>query len=495
MRTDGIDVKRVSFKFNGMILMAVLSAVLLFAGSALATINFPVGDKTVKFSGYIEQSAQFGISGDHLDTYDGFQQGIAKLLLELRCDVTNNLFFYASGKVNVDWAYDILSGDSEWKHKGFNESRDALYILDEWNDLLHEAHLTWASGNFRFRFGKQIIQWGEMDNVAVTSQIMPADLRRGYAESDFELLFMPITLIKADYFLDYENEIIMNIGVEFIYNPDWEFRGTEGLVESSTHTMGIWVPNLGFDPNFPEPIAFHDPEDGQEFGVRVYADVWESTIQLMYWDGIQNNPVLTGVDEFLLFEYDIFAPNQAGYNDERFIGGSFSREIPVSVAFLGGVAPLIRLEAAYFFDSTIGIFDIPDFYMTLEKDKLLWGVGLDWRIKIPFINAKNGIMVGPEFVQEKVLDTNAFEVAGVDGSEVANYWNLYLETWYLHTKLLVNLYMQYESEGETSFIQPGITYNQTSNLKYTIGANFFHGENSRLFNNKDAVYVKVKYQF
>ncbi len=463
----------------------IMAFCMMIPGTALS------GTGPVEFSGYIEQGANFGIAGDKQDNKEGFQQAVTKVLLEARHDFSDTLFFYGSGRLDVDLAYDLLHDNHEWESKGFNKSRDERQMLDEWNDLLFEAHLTWTPGDFRIRVGKQIIQWGEMDIVPVTSQVSPQDYRRGYTENDFELLFLPVTMAKIEYYPPIFTESVSHVAIELVINPGIEFRGTEGWVEASSQDAGIWTPDmmdLWIPANYAEDIDFKEPDHYEEFGLRVSADIFETYIQVMYFNGIQNNPVVTEVDAW-------FTSTKAGYRDEEFIGMSLSRELPFSLSALGGVKPVLRLETAYFFDSTIGFYYIPDYFMSLIKDKWLWGVGLDWKIDIPLLNPRADITVYPEVVQELVLDTNTAEVDAVSGAQKTTSWNLTLETLYLHDKLKASLFIQYESEYNTRQINPAIEYSPDENWTYRLGVRWFDGTKDITWNHKDHIYASVSYQF
>ena len=232
----------------GLIVFVSVLAVFLFTEQASAGVDLELNGKPIRVSGYINQGVSFGLSGDHADTQEGFQQAPFQFLLETQYDVMYNLRVFLSGKISTDWAYDFLSDDSDWSKKDFKKSRDELYFLDKWNDILNEAHITWTPGNWNFRIGKQIILWGEMDNVAVTSVIMPSDGRRGVTDQEFEAFFLPITLLKAEYYFPISNEWLNDLGVEVVFNPNLKFRGNEGY-SFGRNVSSIWAPHVPVGPD------------------------------------------------------------------------------------------------------------------------------------------------------------------------------------------------------------------------------------------------------
>ena len=247
----------------------------------------------------------------------------------------------------------------------------------------------------------------------------------------------------------------------------------------------------------------------------------DTIIQLMGWYGIDNDPVA-------LIDYDAtFAAMptfgrdgvtelhtvEKGYHArQRMLGMSLSREVPVSVAFLGGVRPVVRLEGAYFFDNTYMDFDQTQYY---EKDELRWGIGFDWKVKINWLNSKAYFVLYPEYVYHEIQDVDKetfidpFGAPAVKRPILMNenlhskteYWNLYIGTSYWHTKILPYVFYQYETKSESHFLLGGITYERDNHWNFTIQAVAFHGDDSDFksaskgFNNKDNFSFTTSYRF
>ena len=110
--------------------------------------------------GYVNQSVGFGIGGEHYDTQKGVQSVLTQALLELEYTPTPDLKFFVSGNFNSEWAYPLLGDDDKWEEKKFDRSRNRLFILHHWQDLLKEANVTWATEHFYIKVGKQIVSWG-----------------------------------------------------------------------------------------------------------------------------------------------------------------------------------------------------------------------------------------------------------------------------------------------------------------------------------------------
>ncbi len=83
-----------------------LMASALFAGQAIALETEFLG-KDLGINGYVNQSIQFGIAGDHYDTKAGFQQGITQALLEVEYFPLDEFKLFVTGMLYKDWAYNI----------------------------------------------------------------------------------------------------------------------------------------------------------------------------------------------------------------------------------------------------------------------------------------------------------------------------------------------------------------------------------------------------
>jgi len=191
--------------------------IVLFTSQAMA-IDIQLFNRPLAIKGYINQSVQFGVAGDHYDTMQGFQQGITEALLEFEYYPADNLKLFTTGLLFKDWAYNILKSDDDWKFRRFNEARNEMSLRTDYEDVLKECHLTWTPPGFNFRFGKQIVCWGRMDGVRIMDQINPLDRRLGPSDVEFESTIIPIWLAKMEYFPPVKPPFLDEFAVEFTYN-------------------------------------------------------------------------------------------------------------------------------------------------------------------------------------------------------------------------------------------------------------------------------------
>ena len=180
----------------------------------------------------------------------------------------------------------ILRDNDDWEDKRFDKSRDEKFIFSHRRDILHEFHFTWTPGSWFFRVGKQIVVWGETDNQRLMDQINPVDQRRGITDVEFETTILPIWLVRSEYYFQPDSSWLQDLGLEFIFNPNADFREDE-VITPGNDVAGIWAPNVKIPlpplPIFPNrymhlgsldsfidrPDSFDD--DGFEYGFRVKA--------------------------------------------------------------------------------------------------------------------------------------------------------------------------------------------------------------------------------
>lgn len=464
-------------------MMAFFLAAIVMSGPVVAS-GFSLGGTPVNFSGYINQGVNISTEGDDVATYDGVNQMLTQILLEAKYEPNQHLNFFISGKLNMDMAYAVHHNSNEWEEKGFRKSRPELQFIDSWDDVLTEAHVTWTPNyNWMIRAGKQIVQWGEMDFSGITNVINPSDYRRGITDIEYEALLMPITILKAIYFSTIENDWLMNLNFEFIWNPNLNFRHNEGVMESTVGKMGVWAPWLGFETaGLDESLNFDEPDrwsEGQEFGFKIGAEIYRAYCQIMGWYGIANDPVST------LWDFNAAGTRiiQEGYYArERMLGGSVSREIPLRISWLGGVEPLIRAEIAYFKDSEIA--------PGVEEDQLNWGVGIDWKVRIPWLNPTNMFWVEPEYQEYRILDIPGDDV-------VDNSIGVYVETKYFSSRITPSIYWQRSTKADWDLWIAGVSYVHTSNWKVNCVFTKWDGKEgvSDWYNHADNVSVTLSYQF
>jgi len=495
---------------SGFALAIILS--LLLGSSVMAAMDFEIAGRPASIKGFINQGLSFGIGKDEYFSKQGLQSAIFQLLLEGKYDPSNNISMFVSGMLNVDWAYELLSGNQEWNDKRFNDSRDRLYILHDYDDLLKEAHVTWKTESFVLRVGKQIVSWGETDGVRLADQINPLDQRRGFGDIKFESTIIPIWLVKAEYFHKTDSSWLQDLGLEMIFNPNMDFIPDKGL-GPGTDYMGIWAPKVNvalggpfpfdyahvgsFDMNTKKPEAFDAAF--YEYGVRLKTQIKDTMMTLMYFNGIANTPVKIGTGARAEFAYDgrmLLHPQFNGYYpDFRYVGFTLTKDFEnLYASSLGGVAPTVRLETIYAFDSS---FETS--LNTIEKhNEFRWALGIDWKINIPLFNPKAYFTISPQYIQQYVLDyPGSHSLNGL--KDINDTFTLLITTSYMHNKLTPTFFWWRDTTNEADYILFKVAYEKDDHWIYTVGTNQFTGTHEGAgfepFDNKNQIFCTISYRF
>lgn len=515
-----------------LVVCLLLVASLGFGQGNARSAQFLLGEKPLNLGAYLSQTLQFSLKDPvPYDTEKGLQQALTSLFVEADFRPRTDLIFYASSLTAVDWVYELKSKDDSWREKGFSGSRDELYIDDAYWQLLKEAHITWTPGNFYFRVGKQIVSWGEMDFFRIMDQINPLDNRRGFSDVEFESTVIPIWLVRAEWWPRIDVGWLEELGFQFVFNPNADFIADQGLT-TGNDAGGIWaaayrLPNPLYPYGLGTPAlyvgaleeAISEPdawdEDGFEYGVRISARIRGGIVTLNGFYGRENAPVelLTGfrwdpVLSELLGEpipllgtasdgTSIIYPTYAGkYPRQKFVGVTWTADLPFRVSFLGGVNPLLRAEVKYQFDKTFKDMEESRFY---ESDFLDTGWALDWKVKIGALNPRAYFTVSPQFFFNRILDyPSDFRLYDLPDE---NYYvvTLYLATSYVNGKLVPDFAWAWDTNNVAHLFLTSLTYSPSNKWDFTVEACFMQGQDQNrsmwLFRNKDYMAFKVKYNW
>lgn len=507
---------------------SAVALALLGSQSPSGATEFNLGGKPVSLMGYVDQGVSINIGkGKSFDNKDGLNSAVFSTLLEADYRPAPNLKVYVAGKFTADWAYPLLGSDQEWKGKEFDKSRDELFIDTGWDKMLHEAYVTWSPGNFFLRAGKQIVGWGETDGFRLMDQINPVDNRRGLGDVEFENTIIPIWLVRADYHIQPQSRWLQDIGLETVFNPNARFQ-PDRPIDLGNDVSGVWAPDVNPFPGGQLGSTRYDnkaPHDwergGMEFGTRVKGVINDMIFSLNYFNGISNGAQLRliGAPDVTIAPLDntpiLHLPLEQRYPRYQMVGATFTSDFPsVSSSALGGVAPVLRLEAARVFNNTMGVeggFSGPPFERYIKKDELRYVVGVDWKVKADFLNPKAFFFFSGQFYHRKILDfekdqTPAEIAAKMDLKDFLgnvkkdNYiTTLLVNTTYLHNKLTPQIFWLRDMTLNGNMFKPQITYDYSDKWHYTVGALFLDGKISQKgfepLKRKDQLFATVKYRF
>jgi len=510
-------------------------------GPSVRAKQFSLLGTEANLFGYATQGLQYGLNSHQYDTKEGLQAALMNLFIEGDLHPHHTLKLYASGMLTIDWIYEFYQSSEKWKEKRFNESRDEMYFDNAYWQLLKEAHVTWSPGGFLFRIGKQIVAWGEMDFIRVLDQINPVDDRRRLADVEFETSIIPIWLVRAEYWTDLSAVAgwLQDLGIQFIFNPNADFIPDQ-RVTTGNDVRGIWSANV-IVPADPAFLAVFGPEwrgsewrlgrviedidepeawdpDEFEYGLRVSATMGGTLLTVNGFYGRANEPVtrMTGLLpdpnpplNFLgvpLFTQDadgMFSINplmEGYYPRQKFVGATYVFDLTsLKASFLGGVSPMVRLEAMYEFDHTFVNQAVAPIAEFVESDFLRAGLAIDWKVKIKALNPRAYFSLNPQFFYDRIMTYPAGWA--LTGHPDRNIYSLgvLVKTTYLNAKLAPSLAWLYDITCQGHLLLPSISYSPTVNWTFTLEGAFVNGEKPGLgvapLNNKDYIGAKIKYNW
>ncbi|MBT8338385.1 MAG: hypothetical protein KJP07_00085 [Desulfatitalea sp.] len=474
--------------------------------------EFSLNGRPLYLFGYVTQGTSYGLT-EAYDTESGFNSALMNLFAEGDYQIADDLGFYASSMLTVDWMYQLKESDDSWNAKLFSESKSNLNVDDEYWQILKEARLTWTPANFMFRVGKQIVSWGELSLLRIMDQINPLDMRRGNADIEFENTVIPIWLVRADYYPKVTVGWLQDLGFEFIFNPNADFIPDQ-FFPSGNDDAGIWAPNITFSGARvgKTHMALDTPEtwsEGHEFGVRAKANMLNTITTLNFFHGYENTPVMKPTFPFIGYPpgmgsdgSPIIPLYMAGEYPKLTYGGlTVSKElIPLKASFLGNVAPTLYLEALYAFDSTFVFSDPANPFGGEfgESDELRSGAELYWKVKIPVLNPRTYFNLSGTFFWRRIMDYPAEKpIQGLKEDNCSTL--LVISTSYLHNKLSPVFNWSHDYNANADFFLMQVSYDLDYQWQFTLGGQFFNGQKEgqgyQLFDNKNQIYFKIDYRW
>jgi hypothetical protein len=525
----------------GLVGLVMVLLILFCIGVPHSGMALETDVKGLSIMGYINQSTTYSLNSNRPDNKDGFNSFVTQALLETRYEAMPNLVMFGSVKFNADWAYPIYSGNNEWRDKEFNHARDREFIFYKPRDVIGEAHVTWKpTQNSYFRIGKQIVQWGETDGFLLMNQINPIDQRRGITDVEFENSLIPTWLIRSEYRVpgQYTPTWLQDLNFQFIWDPNLDFAANQNIELGNTKS-GIWAPYVvavpagGLFPGAPQAYLAEyrdvlskpdslDPQ-GQAFAARISGTVMDARVTLNGYYGrahemVRSGPI--GADVTTLpFNGDLSLHPyyEAYYPIFKFVGATFTKDIDwLRAAALGNVAPVMRFEGLYAFNSTFSTNNGNAGYYNLKQNDDFWKsdewramIGADWKVRIRPLNEKAFFFISAQYYWRHIVDYPGVDAAGAQqrlGTYVTDIQyqdthttSLMVNTSFLTARLQPSFFWLRNWSTRCEFFRPQISYEWSDHWKYTLGAIFVSGEKTgqdlQPFNYKDHVYATVSYKF
>jgi hypothetical protein len=489
-------------------------------------------DRPLTLLGYGTQGVGSSLAtNNHYDTEKGFQTALMNLFGEADYKPGDQLKFYTSAKLSVDWAYIFNSNRDSWNEKLFNQSRTFLFVDANYWQILQEAFVTWTPGNFLFRVGKQIVSWGEMDFFRVMDQINPLDTRRGFADVEFENTLIPTWLLRAEFYPRITTKWLQDSAIEFVWNFNADHIYDQG-VRLGNDEGGIWAPNIVIpDPTSPtgqdrigSQLGSYDipsrfSSKGYEYALRLKGVIYDTIVTLNGFYGYENSPISKFADATNPFPLvttasdgsPILHPYFTGkYPRFRFFGLTASRDLPfLKSSALGNVAPVFRMEAWYAYKNTFSdaLSTPPSFNVFRQFDELRAAVGFDWKIKVPLLNPRAYFAISPQ-IYLRWIDLPAhgdwYDTSLTKVGKTMWTGSLILSTTYFNAKLVPSFAWLHDFYYNSDFFRLQATYDWSSQWRFTVGALLFRASdlpdfkanNSfAVFTHKNQLFFKVTFKW
>lgn len=522
---------------------AVLILVILVGVSVQPAVakQFSLWGKPLNVFGFASQSASISLKGDHYHVEQGLQQALLTVFAEADYRPRHDTTLYISGLMTMDLIYELKHNDRSWNDKGFAKSRSRMYLDDRSWQFLKECHVTWTPWTFLFRVGKQIVSWGEMDFFRIMDSINPIDDRRGFSDVEFETTIIPIWLVRAEWWPEVNSGWLNELGVQFVFNPNAQWIPNQRL-ETGNDFGGIWSVAAELDNPLYEMLGVGTPnlyvgapdlnsviepdnwsDEAFEYALRLSLMIKGSILTLNAFYGLENSPQLLFNPErpFVMDEIltaiagepvprlstasdgtSILNPVYWGFHPrQKFVGVTWTGDLPIVISALGGVNPLIRLEVKYQWEK---LFSDADQTRHIESDFLDTGLGIDWKIKVPALNPRAYFTVAPQFLYYRIMDYPDDVVLndtdrGALPDEDYYTVTLLLSTSYFNGKLIPQLAGAYLFNNEGSLILPSLTYLMSNSWHFTVEAVFLGGKVKNVppwvVRKNDYISFKVKYNW
>lgn len=493
------------------ILLAALVCIAL-TGQNVCAGEYMVAGRPLRMTGFMSQGLEYGLQDErHFDTFSKVQSTLTTLFLEGDYKLSPEWRFYSSGLLAVNWVYDIYNDDVEWLDKGFNKSRSNLYFDDDYWQILSEAHISWSPEDFFFRFGKQVVSWGETDGFRLIDQINPLDQRRGFADVEFENTILPIWLFRGEWNTSLPYESLSEAGIQFVFNPNIDFIPDQPIA-GGNDKGGIWAPDFVLGPGLllgstlrdvPEP----DANDGFEYGLKLSGLLYDTFVTLNAFYGRDNSAVtrldLASPTIETAFDGTSIAhfPEEGFYPRFRFVGMTLNTSLGYKMTnrFLSNIPPVLRAEGFWAKDNTF--VDAANNFV--KHDEIRWALALDTKLNIPFINPKAKIAFTPQFQHQRIMDfpEGALTASGGSPKQEKDLYTVTaaLTTTYVNGRVRPLIFWLRDIETRSDLFKFSVSWDRSHTWTYSTGILIFEGREENagfdLFENKDQVFFKVTYKW
>jgi len=504
-------------------------------------------------NGYIEQ--EFGIGVGNNKAAGRIQEAYSTLQVEWSYQLTDKISLYSINRLTGDLAYDINSDKDWWQKRNHTPAQRTVsreknqwewQNYDQGTEIIREIYLDIMLEKWSFRIGKQQIVWGETDGLRLMDIVNPQDFRRQFnlydSDEGYEKSRIPLWIIKAMYFPNWEPFGVRDLQYEFIVNLG---KTRSNRLEAYQGSGGMWAAN---EPNLPYLVRAEiiDKRPGtssrnMEYGLRIMGDWnnWIFTLNGFY--GLEHDPYLRPAG------LGLSAPDSDGrilslavekrYAWKRIIGFTLNRELEW-IKFMGTTSPVLRVESTFQLGKTF-IFEgdkVGDMAWTglnpaspvykRQFDEIRTMIGFDWNIYIRALNKRESFFFSAQFFlfylpnhtgetvnapfyfKNDVKSQPAPPIPGTRSKyndpwrvhKTQKYCSLGINTLYDNKRIDPYVLFLYDFEEHAFGMKAKLTFKYGSHWRPQIGYIMWTGDHDTgksfgLFQKNSEMYVKIMYQF
>jgi hypothetical protein len=419
--------------------------------------------------GYTQDAQAEGTFTQFKDIFDGYLKNATAVRL-------NELDRF----VKIESSFELKYSKSFSDHVGMTATtlatydavydvEDEIHVEDEKDYRtsfdIREWFLDITLDQLDLRFGKQQVVWGKTDGFRVLDVVNPLDLKE-FMLTDFLDSRISLWMGTLDYYFTTE------FSLQGLIIPDLQFTepahaGSEYVFAPSAIPPGV-VPVI--NPTREPDECFKNTEYGLKF--TGFYKGWDFTLN--YLDTWDDDPI---VKQSLDITTGVLTVSPE-HTRMQIVGGSFANVLWDTV---------VRGEFAAKIGKYFSVDDITVPDMVVKKTLLSYALALERKIV--------DISWTVQFLQETILD---YEDA-ISEDQTDTKFTLRGVKDFMNETLDVVLFAVYGANEGEFLIRPSVEYDITDSTKIKVGIDLFEGGDEKSlfgqFDDKDRVYVELKYSF
>lgn len=486
-----------------LIVMVLALAISLGLGGSASALTLD-SEGRYQLGGYIqnmtgirlEEGVDRGRSavGDPVADSGDFSMFRNELFVDFSATVSDNFQFKVIMRAHYEGVYG-LDDDVDQLPKD-NKMEPGPDALDMESDVdFREYYMTYNTGNFVFKLGRQQVAWGEADAINIADVICPLDLSWRWSFPNWEDIRIPLHMLNAAYSVPNSAH---DLRFELVYIPadfrphNFGYPGSNWALVST----GLGYPDFVGESYFDQMDKGIPDDDlsSPQGGIRVHAMLGD-------WD--TNWFVYYGRDKVGVQTFDLDAaiggvayPFRFEYPYRTLLGMTFNY-------YWDLLEVVLRGETVYTIDQPYSPVDVTG--SIEESDVLEVMIGFDYNLMIPFLNRTKSFFFSGQVDNKYIFDIDEDEYTTFFGHNDKKDWrlimSLLINTEYYEGKIVPQVLGVTFVNEESGFFDANITYKPTFTLLFQLGyLNIWgNGNQAGLFfgpiKNNDEVYAKIKWTF